>query len=114
LLELLVSRMTLSTMISRGRRASRVRERREDERLGAYERCGEFPFGERCGNFPFGERDGVLLPPDMPVLLDGGGDQPWHYGEVITAQVPSYGSDANCWSPDGGEHRRAGHEQRWW
>ena len=56
----------------------------------------------RCGVLPFGERDGVLLPPDVPTLIGGGvwprrgGVRPRRGGDVIAAQVPSYGSDATC------------------
>jgi hypothetical protein len=83
------------------RRASRVRDRRGGDRLGV---------GVRCGDFPFGERDRVLLPPDVPTLL-GGSVRPRRSGDVMAAQVPSYDSDATCWSPDDRERRRVGHEQ---
>ena len=90
-----------STTTSRGRRASRVRERRASrvcDRRGG-ERLEE---GVRCGVLPFGERDGVLLPPDVPILIGGGvwprrgGVRPRRGGDVIAAQVPSYGFDATC------------------
>jgi hypothetical protein len=112
--------MMRSTTISRGRRASRVRERRAsrvcDRRGGDWHGGDRLEEGVRCGILPFG--DGVLLPPDVPTLIGGGiwprrgGVQPRRGGDVIAAQVPSYGSDTTCQSLDGGECRRADHDER--
>jgi len=98
--------MMRSTTTSRGRRATRVRERRASrvcDRRGGDRRGGErLEEGVRRGVLPFGERDGVLLPPDVPTLIGGGvwprhgGIRPRRGGDVIAAQVPSYGSDATC------------------
>jgi len=41
--------------------------------------------GVRCGVFPFGDRGGVLLPPDVPILFDGG-DRPRSGGDDIAAR----------------------------
>ena len=74
-----------STMISRGRRASRVPELRAGDRPGD---------GVHCGDLPFSEHDGVLSPspedpslPDVPVFLSADpGEQPRCLGEVIPAR----------------------------
>ena len=60
------------------RRASRVRERGGGEWLGDV----------RFGDFPFSECGGILSSPDIPTLLDGGGDKPRPLGEAMVSLVP--------------------------
>ena len=66
--------MTRSTTTSRRERASQVCERRGGERLGDGVCSGDFPFG-----------DGVLSPPDVPTLVDGG-DRPKSSHGASTSQ----------------------------
>jgi len=76
--------MTRSTTTSRGWREPRVRGRRVSH---VRERCGGERLGDgvRCGVFPFADRGGVLLPPDVPILFDGG-DRPRSGGDDIAAR----------------------------